>query len=126
LPLVRVRPGARRTGESRLEQVTLHRHIGVGGATLEGDVFIDRQPHNHLARAATGHTTKPVPLCRGDVRFGRRWCGLWFGALRRSAQRSDPEETSGTTLGGTGAGGNEISNTDLLSCSVLHDARRPS
>jgi hypothetical protein len=44
---------------------------------------------------------------------------LWFPDFRRLAQRSDPERISGTTLGGTGVGGNEISNTDLLSCSPL-------
>ena len=85
-------------------------------------MFIDGQPHDHLARAATGYAAKPVLLHRGDARFSRPLSGLWFPDFRRSAQRSDPERISGTTLGGSGAGGNEISNTDLLSCSPLHDA----
>jgi len=60
-----------------------------------------RRVHRPSARTITWRGRPPAtrrsrfPLCRGDVRFGRRWCGLWFGALRRSAQRSDPEETSG-------------------------------
>ena len=112
------------TGETRLKQVALYRHVGVRGALLKGNVFIDTQPHDHLARTATGHATKPI-LHRDDARFSTHCPRLRFYALRRSAQRSDPENISGTTVGGHGACGHEISNTDLLSCSVLHDARRP-
>ena len=93
---------------------------------MQGNVFIDRQPHDHLARAATGHAAKPVLLHGNDGRFSRRRAALRALVFRQSAQRSDPETISGITLGETGAGGNEISNTDLLSCSGLHDARRPS
>jgi len=80
-------------------------------------MFIGGDSHDHLTGSTAGNTPKAILSGRHRPRLGPHCSDLCPHVFRRSAQRSDPELVSGTQIGGYSASGNEISNTDLLSCS---------
>ena len=89
----------------------------IGCTLLQGSMLVGGDSHDHLTGSTAGNTAKAVLSDRHGPRLGPHCSDLCPHVFRRSAQRSDPELVSGTQIGGYGASGNEISNTDLLSCS---------
>jgi hypothetical protein len=48
------------TGQSRLDQVTLHRDARRAGPTFKSAVFVVTQPHNDLSAPPAGDGTQPI------------------------------------------------------------------